>query len=78
MEMPCIAVAVAAPFAPGTAMSIMEELADNLGLSYQWTEIAYMEQEPVTVGTFTVPATIIKSACRGEARKTSAPNRAMS
>src|SRR5436309_6874384 len=26
----------------------------------------------------TVPATIIKSACRGEARKTSAPNRARS
>src|SRR5215469_1763500 len=26
----------------------------------------------------TVPATIIKSACRGEGRKTSAPNRAMS
>src|SRR5580698_10874146 len=26
----------------------------------------------------TVPATIIRSACRGEGRKTSAPNRAMS
>src|ERR1700679_4384125 len=26
----------------------------------------------------TVPATIIKSACRGEGRKTSAPNRAIS
>jgi hypothetical protein len=26
----------------------------------------------------TVPATIIRSACRGEARNTSAPNRAMS
>jgi hypothetical protein len=26
----------------------------------------------------TVPATIIKSACRGEGRNTSAPNRAMS
>jgi multidrug efflux pump len=43
----------------GTAMAAMEKLADSLGLSYQWTEIAYMEQEPVTVGTFEVSAGMV-------------------
>ena len=43
----------------GTAMEIMQELADSLGLSYQWTEIAFMEQQPVTVGTFEISAALV-------------------
>ncbi|WP_428304239.1 efflux RND transporter permease subunit [Lacipirellula sp.] len=43
----------------GTAMQMMEELAENLGLSFQWTEIAFMQQEPVTVGTFEISAGLV-------------------
>src|SRR5690349_19031150 len=43
----------------GTAMEMMEELAENLGLSFQWTEIAFMQQEPVTVGTFEISAALV-------------------
>lgn len=43
----------------GTAMDVMEKLAESLGLSFEWTEIAYMQQEPVTVGTFEISAALV-------------------
>ena len=43
----------------GEAMHEMEQLADSLGLDYEWTEIAYMQQQPVTVGTFEISAALV-------------------
>ncbi len=39
---------------------------------------SYSRRNTGAIFLVTVPATIIRSACRGEARNTSAPNRAMS
>ena len=43
----------------GEAMQEMEKLAESLGVDYEWTEIAYMQQQPVTVGTFEISAALV-------------------